>query len=579
MERSAMKKTYLTLALASLLSTAAPAQFVDSVLSYNPGAGFAAGFTNASAALGAPASGAAVTPFAPPFSKNQIVSIGVGGEITLQMSEPIVNNPSAPYGNNFILFANQFFISSGGTVSGLFDHAISALIQVSTDDSTWYTLNPAEAPQPGALFPTSGAGNPQIPVNPALTLSDFQGQNLSGIEPLYDGSAGGTGYDLAWAEDASGNSVDLPSADYVRIEVQTGVLDLDAVSDVAVPDALWTWSALAAVAGGLIWFSRNRSGLAKLAALLTFAGACSVCSTRATTLTEDFSSNPLQDGWQVFGDTNLFQWNSTNENLDVIWDSSHSNSYFYHPLGTILTRNDNFTIAFDLNLTTATASGYGFELALGLFNLDEATSTNFNRSTGENSPDLVEFDYFPDVGYGPTIWPLFVDTNSDFNYNGSSDYAIYAPTPGDWYHIVMTYSASNQMMITTTTNFEQTSGIVVTDPFDTNFTDFRVNTFSISSYQDDGLGDSIFAQGAVDNIVVTMPPPPVQNLTGQSNDGKWLAQFLSQSNWLYVLQRTGDFQSWTNVTAPTPGNGTSLSLLDPSPPPNQSFYRISASRP
>ena len=28
--------------------------------------------------------------------------------------------------------------------------------------------------------------------------------------------------------------------------------------------------------------------------------------------------------------------------------------------------------------------------------------------------------------------------------------------PGDWYHIVMTYTASNQTMVTTMTNFEQT---------------------------------------------------------------------------------------------------------------------------
>ena len=71
---------------------------------------------NPNAALGAPASGNAVTPFAPPYSTSQLVCIGAGGEITLQMSSPIVNNPADPYGINFILFANQFFVeSSGGT--------------------------------------------------------------------------------------------------------------------------------------------------------------------------------------------------------------------------------------------------------------------------------------------------------------------------------------------------------------------------------------------------------------------------------------------------------------------------------
>ena len=68
----------------------------------------------------------------------------------------------------------------------------------------------------------------------------------------------------------------------------------------------------------------------------------------AATITENFSANPLQNGWQIFGDTNLFQWDSTNQNLAVTWDSSQTNSYFYHPLGTILTRNDDFSLAFDL---------------------------------------------------------------------------------------------------------------------------------------------------------------------------------------------------------------------------------------
>src|SRR5208283_6228045 len=70
----------------------------------------------------------------------------------------------------------------------------------------------------------------------------------------------------------------------------------------------------------------------------------------AATLTENFSTDPLQNGWQIFGNTNLFQWNATNQNLAVTWDSSQTNSYFYHPLGTVLTRNDDFSIAFDLQL-------------------------------------------------------------------------------------------------------------------------------------------------------------------------------------------------------------------------------------
>ena len=578
---SIVKSICLSLAAAGVLivPTTSRAQFADAVISYNSGTGFASGYTTSGAALGAPASGGSVTPFAPPFSKSQLVSIGAGGEITLQMSTPIVNNPSDPYGINFLLFANEFFIEGGGaTVSGLSYHPSAIQVLVSPDDSAWYTLNPALAPQPGELFPTSGSGNPQIPVNPALTTSSFTGQNLAGIAALYNGSAGGTGYELAWAQDGNGNSVDLVSADYVQIQVESGVLDLDAVA-VTVPEPA-TWALILAGAS-LIWMRQRRSWRR----VLILAGLLSVSSGEAATLTENFSTNPLQNGWQVFGDTNLFQWDSTNQVLDVTWDSSQPNSYFYLPLGATRTRNDDFTLAFDLQINEAEASGYGFELALGFLNLAEATNSDFQRSTGENSPDLVEFDYFPDVGYGPTVWPALVDKYSEFNYNGPSDYAIYAPLPGDWYHIVMAYTASNYTLVTTMTNFEGTSGIAIIDPLNFAnpsypFTDFRVDTLSINSYQDDGFGDSIYAQGVINNFVVTLPPhPPVQNLTGNFNGGIWQAQFCSQTNWVYTLQRTSDFQCWTNISPTVAGNGTKLLLQDTNPPADKAFYRVSASTP
>jgi hypothetical protein len=250
-----MKNICLALALAGgvIVPQICPAQYAGAVISYNPGSGASASYTNnPGAALGAPALGSSVTPFAAPYLASQLVGLGAGGEITLQMSTPIVNNPADPYGINFNLFANQFFISSGGVVSGLFDHAASITVQVSSDGSTWYTLNPALAPQPGTLFPTSGSGNPQIAVNPSLTLSSFLGQNLAGVTSLYNGSAGGTGYDLAWAQDGNGNSVNLPSADYVQIDVQSGLLYLDAVSEVqAVPEPA-TWG-LILVGAGLFW--------------------------------------------------------------------------------------------------------------------------------------------------------------------------------------------------------------------------------------------------------------------------------------------------------------------------------------
>src|SRR5262245_19553713 len=103
-----MKKlSWFVLALASLfVSSRVNAQFATSVVNYDSGVGFAVGFTNASAALGAPTPSASVTPFAAPFSKTQIVSIGTNGSLTLQFNPPIVRNPSNPFGVDFQIFGN-----------------------------------------------------------------------------------------------------------------------------------------------------------------------------------------------------------------------------------------------------------------------------------------------------------------------------------------------------------------------------------------------------------------------------------------------------------------------------------------
>ena len=307
------------------------------------------------------------------------------------------------------------------------------------------------------------------------------------------------------------------------------------------------------------------------------------------TITEDFSTNPFQHGWKTFGDANLFQWDSTNQVLEVTWDSAQPNSYFYHPLGTVLARDDDFTIGFDLRLADIgagpdTNKAYAFPIAIGFLNLDLATKTNFVRGTGTDSPDLAQLSYFWDSGFGATTWPTFVDTNSSFNYNSSSDYAIFALAPGDWYHIDMTFTASNQTALTTVTNFEKTSGARITQLINTNFTDYRLGSFSVSSYSDAGQDPqypegSVLAHGSVDNFTITVPGPPLTNVVGLISNGNWLAQFTGLTNWVYSLQRTADLRAWTDVSAPMPGQTNSLTLTDTNPVPGHSIYRMRASRP
>lgn len=254
-----MKKILFALALAGFVVTSRAADgrivngFADAVVSYNPGTGFVAGFTNAHAVVGEPSQvtpgdfGGPVDPFDPPFLSSQIVSIGAGGSLTVRFREGIESRGSNPFGIDFIIFGNSGFIitndtdddfnfigtpATDGSLFGENDGATR--VSVSNDGRTFYVLNPALAPTVDGLFPTEGSGDFHTPVDPALMSADFSGQTLEGIHALYDGSAGGTGYDLSWAQDANGHPVRLREIHYIRVEVLSGTSEVDGFSSVFV---------------------------------------------------------------------------------------------------------------------------------------------------------------------------------------------------------------------------------------------------------------------------------------------------------------------------------------------------------
>lgn len=311
--------------------------------------------------------------------------------------------------------------------------------------------------------------------------------------------------------------------------------------------------------------------------------AASICG--AATFQEDFSSDPLQNGWMVFGDTNLFQWDSINQNLEVTWDSSQTNSYFYHSLGTIAAKSDDFSLTYDLQLSDI-AIGVNpnktntFELVVGFINSASATSTNLERGAGINAAhgarNTCEFDYFPDSGYGATISPTLISSNNQFATKFAFPLTL---DPGALFHVMMAYTASNLTLQTTVTRNGALFGTIPNVVLSGSFSDFRLDQVAVCSYSDAGADGSLLAHGTVDNFVVTVPPPPVQSLTGSFTNGVWQAQFSGQSNWLYTLQRSVDFQSWINVSSIAPGDATNLLLQDASPPADKAFYRISAQRP
>ena len=245
----------LGLALASLVSLNCFAQYADSVVSYTSGSGVSASYTDPSRALGSPTVYIGyqnADPFNPPYQATDLVSVGAGGSLTLAFNSPILNSPAHPFGLDFNIFGNTGFIenfSTGTTDGSLFSNNTgSTRVWVSADNVTYYQLNPALAPTVDSLFPTDAGGAFSQPVNPALTQSSFAGLDLSGIRSLYNGSGGGTGYDISWAQDGGGQSVFLPSISFVRVDVLSAKSEIDAIVAVPEPNVL----ALALIAA-LAW--------------------------------------------------------------------------------------------------------------------------------------------------------------------------------------------------------------------------------------------------------------------------------------------------------------------------------------
>src|SRR5581483_6976290 len=148
------------------------------------------------------------------------------------------------------------------------------------------------------------------------------------------------------------------------------------------------------------------------------------------------------------------------------------------------------------------------------------------------------------------------------------------------YTVHMSYTAVNQTLTTTVTPAGQTNALIVASSTLSGTNDFRADTFSITSYTDIGDPyDSLLAHGTIDNVIVTLPPPPIQKLAGSVTNNTWQAQFASRSNWVYTLQRTADFNSWTPASAPITATGTNLTLQDTNSPTDKAFYRVSAARP
>lgn len=543
-----------------LVAQGATGNFAEAVVDYQAGVAVG-GFTNAWAALGEPSRETddpdpvwgglwLVEPTSSPYLTHQIVGLGAGGRLTLRMDRPVLDRaaPEHPYGIDLLVFGNAFFsFGTWPTVSGdLGGNNIGTnVVSVSDDGEHFYRLIPPEGRVAvvDALFPTDGQGDFGLPVNPELGSEAFAGLDLSGIRELYAGSGGGAGFDLAWAVDGSGNPVVLPWVRYVRFEQLNEKAEIDAVSAVS----------------------------------------------PRTIVFEDFRQPPSAGPWLGSGEVSLFRWQEADGWLAVTWDSAQPNSYWYRPLGTVLSRVDDFTLGFDLRLDSIQAGSSegkpaAFQIALGLVQLESALRPEFYRGTGVNSiagpRNALEFDYFPDGGFGATVSPALISADNQFA--AGFEFPVELPL-GEWVRVLLDYSASDATLRTRLLQGGMTVRAVAPVTLPESFTDFRLDTVAICSFSDAGqeppYAGSVLAQGAVDNVLVVLPDPPVAQVVGDWQEGAWVVSVSTQPDWTYVLEWTVDFVRWTqkdSLTATDRGGGV---LRDPAPDMGRGFYRVQAVKP
>lgn len=300
--------------------------------------------------------------------------------------------------------------------------------------------------------------------------------------------------------------------------------------------------------------------------------------------TEAFGADPREDGWVTHGDGSLFRWDGEAGAVEVTWDSARPNSYLAKPLGLTVSKADDFGLEFDLRLEsievgTTEGKPYTFQIAVGWLNWAEATRPGFLRGTGMDSPNLVEFDYFPDSGFGATVAPTMISTNGQFASGFTFPLEL---APGRLYRVKMVYRAATRSLSTTMTEDGEAFGPVQDAVLGEDFTDVGVDHVAIMSYSDAGqdpmFAGSVRARGWVDNVVVTGPDAPSMAFGGTWSEGHYTVTFAGTPGWRYTLERTTDWTGWDAVGESVEGAGDRQILVDAAPPGARAFYRLRAER-
>jgi len=212
-----------------------------------------------------------IVPVFPPYHTNEVVSIGLGGQLVVRFDHPVEDDPRNPYGLDFIVFGNSLQSKGGiwenrdpeGTPLYASTSREPGLVSISQNGTNWFSFTNGPfadsfAPCLGRVYDTEnpdtsiGAWNqwwgeptdPTQPHDPSVSNTHYADMSMSvgGMCRAYRTSAGGTGFDIALFDSLPATSAGgMKWFQYVRIQGETARPEIDALSDVAPlpPYELW----------------------------------------------------------------------------------------------------------------------------------------------------------------------------------------------------------------------------------------------------------------------------------------------------------------------------------------------------
>lgn len=291
-----MQSVFVGLALVATASLAQASPYATELVSFSESLTGSSLYNDPNAVLGAPttnfantwgsASEARVKLVEPAYNVDLngdkvITTLNTGQSVVVGFDHQVENDANNPYGIDFLVFGNSFYtgsgtvsdasnmntymLSGGGTFNGggYFENVVVSVSQgpeyVGQDPSewTWYTFS--NGPYGDNPYPTNAylwdadsatwtdtLSDFTKPVNPDVFDSLIGQSGVSAAEAIaaYEGSGGGTGFDLDDLYNLYGVSLDW--IQYIKVEGIDGYSggEIDAFADVAaspvpVPAAAW----------------------------------------------------------------------------------------------------------------------------------------------------------------------------------------------------------------------------------------------------------------------------------------------------------------------------------------------------